>query len=82
MAIQVNHQKTSRASAKTTLWLVLWSLIMICNVTLAERIIKDDKPDKLVVVKDEGHGVLARVIQFVWQSDQSSYEPVWPVSSS
>ncbi|XP_054825363.1 sulfite exporter TauE/SafE family protein 3-like [Prosopis cineraria] len=76
MAIQVN-QKTSRAAAQAT-WVVLWSLIMICNITLAERIIQDKKSDSLVERDDERSGVLARVIQFMWQNDRSSYEPVWP----
>ncbi|KAI9089005.1 hypothetical protein K1719_029284 [Acacia pycnantha] len=77
MAMQVN-QKTSRAASKAT-WLVLWSLIMICNVTLAERIIKDKKSENLdLVQRDEGRGVLAKVIEFMWQNDKSSYEPVWP----
>ncbi|XP_028775626.1 sulfite exporter TauE/SafE family protein 3 isoform X2 [Neltuma alba] len=76
MAVQVNR-KSSRAAAKAT-WLLLCSLFMICNVTLAERIIKDKKSDNLVVERDEGRGVLARVIEFMWQNDKSSYEPVWP----
>ncbi|XP_061352168.1 sulfite exporter TauE/SafE family protein 3-like [Gastrolobium bilobum] len=74
MAVEVK-KKTSRAAA-TAIWVVTWSLIMIYNVTLAERVLKDQKSEK-IVVKERG-GVIIRVVDFFWQSGQSSYERVWP----
>ncbi|KAI4314856.1 hypothetical protein L6164_027723 [Bauhinia variegata] len=73
MAKELN-QRTSRAAA--TSWLVFWCLMMICNVSLAERILKDKKPENFV--EKERQVALVRVIEFFWQSGESSYEHVWP----
>lgn len=43
---------------------------------------KDKRPPDSVVEKDQTQSVLVRVIDFMWQSDKSSYEHVWPVSLS
>lgn len=69
-----------QVNQKTT-WLVLWSLIMIFNVSLAERIMKERKPESFVEKDSQKEGIIVRVIDFIWQSDKSSYEHVWPVSS-
>ena len=53
---------------------------MIFNVSLAERTLRDKKSENFV--DTERQGVLAKVIGFLWQDGESSYEPVWPVSIS
>ncbi|KAK7262848.1 hypothetical protein RJT34_30429 [Clitoria ternatea] len=74
MAIQVK-KKTSRAAA-TAIWLISWSLIMIHNVSLAERVLKDQNNFAL----KERQGVLTSVVDFLWGDGDgdSSKERVWP----
>ena len=52
---------------------------MIFNVSLAERTLKDKKSKNFVGTKRQG--VLVKVIGFLWQDRESSYEPVWPMSN-
>ncbi|RDX67126.1 Sulfite exporter TauE/SafE family protein 3 [Mucuna pruriens] len=72
MAIEVKN-KTSRATA---IWLVSWSLIMIYNVSLAERVLKDQKPESSVPT--ERQGVMISIIDFFWKDGESSTDRVWP----
>ncbi|KAI4327584.1 hypothetical protein L6164_020024 [Bauhinia variegata] len=74
MTIKLN-QTTSRAAA-TASWLTFWCLMMICSVTLAERVLKQKQSENFV--EKERKGALVRVIQFLWQDGESSYEHVWP----
>ncbi|XP_027345114.1 sulfite exporter TauE/SafE family protein 3-like isoform X3 [Abrus precatorius] len=74
MAIEVK-KKTSRAAA-TAICLVSWSLIMIHNVSLAERVLKDQKPENFLVKGKQG--VMINVVDFFWKNGESSNERVWP----
>jgi len=69
MALEVKKKAISR-EASTIIWLVSWSLIMIYHVSLAERVLEDEKPENFVIKKTS----------FFWYSGESSYERVWPVS--
>lgn len=71
MALEVKKMAISR-EVSTIIWLVSWSLIMIYHVSLAERVLEDEKPE-IVVMKKRS---------FFWYSGESSYERVWPVSLS
>jgi Na+/melibiose symporter-like transporter len=77
MATEVKHRPSSVTAAT---WLTLCILLtMICNVCLAERVLKE-KESKNHVEK-ETKGFLRAMVDFLWESGKSSYEPVWPVSS-
>lgn len=77
MATKVNYKPSSLVTAAT--WLILCILVMICNVSLAERVLKEKEPAKFV--EKETKGFLRAMVDFLWESGKSSYEPVWPVSS-
>lgn len=77
MATKMKH-KTFSITAAT--WLVLCILTMICNVSLAERVLKEKELGN--DVKEERQGVLKAIVDFLWEEGKSSYDPVWPVSSS
>jgi len=77
MATFVKHKTYSIAAAT---WLVLCILTMICNVSLADRMLKEQESGN--DGKKERQGVLAAIVNFLWEDGKSSYEPVWPVSSS
>lgn len=64
----------------TATWLALCILVIICNVSLADRVLKEKESGNFA--EEESQGVLKGMINFLWQSGKSSYEPVWPVSSS
>ncbi|KAK7360002.1 hypothetical protein VNO77_01974 [Canavalia gladiata] len=74
MAIEVK-KKTSRAAA-TAIWLVSWSLIMIYNVSVAERVFEDQNPDNFV--PKERQEVMTNLIDFFWKKGDSSGDHVWP----
>ncbi|KAJ7944299.1 Sulfite exporter TauE/SafE family protein [Quillaja saponaria] len=57
-------------------WIVFWSLIMMSNVSYADRVLKE-KTSKEFAEK-EGQGIIVRMVDFFWQSGKSSYERVWP----
>lgn len=74
MATEVKHKPSSTAT-----WLLaLCILTMICSVSLADRVLKEKESGN--DVDKERQGVLRVVVNFLWQSGESSYEPVWPVS--
>ncbi|XP_020217725.1 sulfite exporter TauE/SafE family protein 3 [Cajanus cajan] len=73
MATKVKRKTCAIAAA---IWLVLCILTMICNVSLAERVLKEKELGN--DVKKERQGVLKAIINFLWEDGKSSYEPVWP----
>ncbi|XP_027361057.1 sulfite exporter TauE/SafE family protein 3-like isoform X2 [Abrus precatorius] len=73
MATQAKHETFSIAA---TIWLALCILTMICNVSLADRVLKEKEFGN--VVEEERRGVLKAMMDFLWESGKSSYEPVWP----
>ncbi|XVF59608.1 hypothetical protein PTKIN_Ptkin07bG0289500 [Pterospermum kingtungense] len=58
--------------------IVFLVLVMICNVGVAERLLKDKRNQEFPKDNKETQGFLARVSLFLWQVGKSSYEPVWP----
>ncbi|XP_004512029.1 sulfite exporter TauE/SafE family protein 3-like isoform X3 [Cicer arietinum] len=76
MATEVRH-KPSSVTAPTATWLTLFILTIICNVSLAERVLKE-KEQSANFVEKERQGVLKAMIDFLWENGRSSYEPVWP----
>lgn len=60
-------------------WMMFLGLVMMAKVGSAERLLKDKDPD-VFVEKEMRQGLLGRVAHFLWQSGNSSYQPVWPVS--
>ncbi|XP_057449397.1 sulfite exporter TauE/SafE family protein 3-like [Lotus japonicus] len=60
----------------TATWLALCILVIICNVSLADRVLKEKESGNFA--EEESQGVLKGMINFLWQSGKSSYEPVWP----
>ncbi|KAK7406685.1 hypothetical protein VNO78_08315 [Psophocarpus tetragonolobus] len=73
MATKVKRKTYSIAAA---LWLVLCILTMICNVSLADRVLKEKALGN--DVKKERQGILKAIVDFLWEEGKSSYEPVWP----
>ncbi|KAE8665887.1 hypothetical protein F3Y22_tig00112523pilonHSYRG00069 [Hibiscus syriacus] len=51
-------------------WAMLLVLVMMTNVGIAERTLKE---------KEKTKGLLLRVVSFLWQGGKSAYEPVWPL---
>ncbi|KAJ4714429.1 Sulfite exporter TauE/SafE family protein [Melia azedarach] len=58
-------------------WMMFLGLVMMAKVGSAERLLKDKDPD-VFVEKEMRQGLLGRVAHFLWQSGNSSYQPVWP----
>jgi len=77
MATKVKRKTFSIAAAT---WMVLCIITMICNVSLADRILKEKELGN--DVPKERQGILKAIVNFLWEEGKSSYEPVWPVSSS
>ncbi|KAJ7952987.1 Sulfite exporter TauE/SafE family protein [Quillaja saponaria] len=75
MAHSEVNQRALRISAAAAS-LVSWSLIMMSNVSFAERVLKDKTSEHFV--EKEGQGILIKLIDFFWQSEKSSYKHVWP----
>ncbi|GAU16613.1 hypothetical protein TSUD_233650 [Trifolium subterraneum] len=74
MATEVKHMSSSVTAAT---WLTLCILLtMICNVCLAERVLKEKESRNHV--EKETKGFLKAMVDFLWESGKSSYEPVWP----
>ncbi|KAK2372865.1 hypothetical protein P8452_46084 [Trifolium repens] len=74
MATEVKHRPSSVTAAT---WLTLCILLtMICNVCLAERVLKEK--ESRIHVEKETKGFLRAMVDFLWESGKSSYEPVWP----
>ncbi|KAF2302295.1 hypothetical protein GH714_034010 [Hevea brasiliensis] len=69
--------KLQRASVIAALVLFL-VLVMMGNFTSAERGLKEQKPLVLVEKETNKPGFLVKMSNFLWQSDKTSYEPVWP----
>lgn len=72
--------KRKTCSIVAATWLVLCILTMICSVSLADRMLKEKEMGN--DGKKERQGVLKAIANFLWEEGKSSYEPVWPVSSS
>ena len=53
---------------------------MAYNVCLAERVLKDQKPESFVV--KERQGVMNSIIDFFWNDGEPTNDRVWPVSLS
>lgn len=66
------------ATART--WLILCIITMLFNVSLAERVLKEK--ETVNHVEKQTKGFLKAMVDFLWESGKSSYEPVWPVSLS
>lgn len=77
---QLNHRALA-ISTTAVAWFLFWCLVMLSNFCFAERQLKDKQPE-IFVEKVEIQGFLPRIVQFFWQAGKSSYEHVWPVSSS
>ena len=73
--IQVN-----RRGLAIIAWIVFLVLVMMSNVGIAERLLKDKRNQEVFKEKEKTQGFLARVAHFLWQGGKSAYEPVWPVS--
>ncbi|OMO84373.1 Transmembrane protein TauE like protein [Corchorus olitorius] len=71
--IQVN-----RRGLTIMAWLIFLVLVMMSNVGIAERLLKDKKNQDVFKNKENTQGILVRVGNFLWQPWNSSYEPVWP----
>lgn len=76
---QIRMNRRSLAAA-VTVWMVFLGLIMMEKLSNAERLLKDKDPQVFADEKEMRPGFLCRVAHFLWQSGESSYEPVWPVS--
>lgn len=78
MAKLVLNQR-ALATAAVAACVIFLALVMMSNMTSAERLLKDKKP-KISVENEMRPGFLVRMAHFLWQSGESSYEPIWPVS--
>ncbi|XWS45400.1 hypothetical protein CRYUN_Cryun15aG0133300 [Craigia yunnanensis] len=71
--IQVN-----RRGLAIIAWIVFLVLVMMSNVGIAERLLKDKRNQEDFKEKEKTQGFLARVAHFLWRGGKSAYEPVWP----
>ncbi|KAF2290725.1 hypothetical protein GH714_015179 [Hevea brasiliensis] len=69
--------KLQRASTIAALALSI-GLVTMGNFTSAERLLKEQKPQYLVEKEMSKPDLLVKMSHFLWQSDKTSYEPVWP----
>ncbi|XP_043809319.1 sulfite exporter TauE/SafE family protein 3 isoform X2 [Manihot esculenta] len=69
--------KLQRASTIAALVLFL-GIVMMSSFTSAERLLKERKSQDLLDKEISKPGFLVRMSHFLWQSDKTSYEPVWP----
>lgn len=76
---QLNHRALAMSTAVVA-WFLFWNIVMMSNVSCAERVLKDKVPENFVPDKQDRPGFLLRMVQFFWQGGKSSYEHVWPVS--
>ncbi|KAH9711473.1 Sulfite exporter TauE/SafE family protein 3 [Citrus sinensis] len=74
---QIRMNRRSLAAA-VAVWMVFLGLIMMEKLSNAERLLKDKDPQVFADEKETRPGFLCRVAHFLWQSGESSYEPVWP----
>lgn len=79
--IMVINRKWAVANSAFALGALVLVLVLVAmgNVAAAERPLADIEP-KHFDPKSRRRGILGKVISFFWQSGESSYEPVWPVS--
>lgn len=77
---KVTFTKSASPVAAAALWLVFAIVVMMSDVGNAERVLRDKQLPENFVEEDMKKDLFVRVIQFFWQSDQSSYQHVWPVS--
>ncbi|KAH1080049.1 hypothetical protein J1N35_019810 [Gossypium stocksii] len=59
-------------------WTVFMVLVMMTNVGVAERLLKDERNHQVSKENEKTRGLLLRVVNFLWQGGKSAYEPVWP----
>jgi uncharacterized membrane protein SpoIIM required for sporulation len=73
------NQRALTISTAAAAWFLFWSIVMLSNVSFAERLLKDKEPEHFVD-KEDRQGFLIRMVHFLWQGGKSAYEHVWPVS--
>ncbi|KAL4368020.1 hypothetical protein GQ457_05G006560 [Hibiscus cannabinus] len=71
--------KVNRRWLTITAWIVFLVLVMTSNVGIAERLLKDKGNQHVPKDTVKTQGLLVGVVNFLWQSGKSGYEPVWPV---
>lgn len=74
------HIQVNQRGLVIVAWLVFLVLVMMSNVGIAERLLKDKRNQEVFKEKEKTQGFLVRVANFLWQGGKSAYEPVWPVS--
>ncbi|XVF62018.1 hypothetical protein PTKIN_Ptkin08bG0182900 [Pterospermum kingtungense] len=59
-------------------WAVFLVLVMMSNVGVAERLLKDERSHEVLKEEAKTQRLLVRVVHFLWEGGKSAYEPVWP----
>ncbi|XP_041001485.1 sulfite exporter TauE/SafE family protein 3-like [Juglans microcarpa x Juglans regia] len=75
---QFLNQRGLAITTAAVAWFLFGSLVMMSNVSCAERVLKDIEPESSVLEREERRGVLLRMFHFFLQGGKSSYEHVWP----
>ncbi|GMI68891.1 hypothetical protein like AT2G25737 [Hibiscus trionum] len=70
--------KVNRRWSTVMAWRIFLVLVVMSNVGIAERLLKDKGNQHVPKETVKTQGVLVRVVNFLWQSGKSGYEPVWP----
>ncbi|KAK8517619.1 hypothetical protein V6N12_016464 [Hibiscus sabdariffa] len=70
--------KVNRRWLTITAWIVFLVLVMTSNVGIAERLLKDKGNRHVPKDTVKTQGLLVGVVNFLWLSGKSGYEPVWP----
>ncbi|XP_022752128.1 sulfite exporter TauE/SafE family protein 3-like [Durio zibethinus] len=58
--------------------MVFLILVMMSNMGIAERILKDKWNQEVFKEKEKTQGFLVKIADFLWEGGKSAYEPVWP----
>ncbi|XWS29307.1 hypothetical protein CRYUN_Cryun24cG0017700 [Craigia yunnanensis] len=72
------HIQVNRRGLVIVAWVVFLVFVMMSNVGIAERLLKDKRNHEVFKEKEKTQGFLVRVAKFLWQDGKSAYEPVWP----
>ncbi|KAK8566273.1 hypothetical protein V6N12_059803 [Hibiscus sabdariffa] len=72
---QFHVNRRGMAMVACTIFLVL---VMMTNVGIAERALKDKRNHEVFKEKEKTKSLLVRVVSLLWQGGKSAYEPVWP----
>ncbi|KAK8717554.1 hypothetical protein V6N13_044816 [Hibiscus sabdariffa] len=70
--------KVNRRWLTIMAWRVLLVLVVMSNAGIAERLLKDKGNQHVPKETVKTQGFLVRLVNFLWQSAKSGYEPVWP----